>query len=91
MGEGVAAGVDAVIGVTEFVQEPGIRSAGSALASIGGVVMMAPPPVGPVLGGALALVGGLMTIFGPEVPPPPSEEVIMIQRVNERLDSVLSN
>jgi len=65
---GVEGGVTAALDIISFAKEPNVKSAGAAISSIGGLVMMAPPPAGPVIGGIMMLSGGLMTMFAPHEP-----------------------
>jgi len=84
----VGGGVQAALDIVKFTKEPNVKSAGAVLSSIGPLVMMAPPPAGPVIGGIMMLSGGLMTMFAPHEP---SAELKAIKEVNKRLDTVIKN
>ena len=61
--------VDSIVAIHAFSQDPSIRNAGAGLASIGGLVMMGPPPACTAIGAVLTITGTLMSIFDPSETP----------------------
>ena len=75
--------------VAATIKDPNYQTAGAALSSIGGLVIVAAPgPVGLAVGGALMLTGGLMGVFGPEKPPEPSAELLELRKISDKLDDM---
>jgi len=87
------AGIGAVTASVELAKDPSVASAGSALTSIGGLAMLAPPPAGPVVGGIMMLTGGLMSIFGAEDEAPSNQDILAaiqsgFAEVDQKLDNI---